>query len=168
MPFTKGHKINMGKKLSKETKIKIGLGNRGKIVSNISKEKMRRARLGTIMHPNTRLAILKAHKGKPSPIKGTKRVSEIDQKRKRASWSSQRRATKRGNGGFHTIQEWEKLKELYNWTCPCCKIIEPEIKLTVDHIIPVKMGGSNDIINIQPLCKSCNSVKHTKIIKYDY
>ena len=166
--FTKGHTINVGRKLSEEVRQKIGLGNKGKIVSKETREKIREARVGTKMHPTTRLAIYKAHKGKPSPIKGIKRISKVDQDRKRASWSSQRRALKLGNGGSHTVEQWEKLKELYHWTCPCCKLKEPEIRLTVDHIIPVKMGGSNDIVNIQPLCKSCNSIKHTRIIKYDY
>ena len=69
--------------------------------------------------------------------------------------------------GCHTFYEWENLKAQYNWTCPCCGKKEPNINLTEDHIIPLSKGGSNNIENIQPLCKSCNCHKHTKIIKYD-
>jgi hypothetical protein len=69
--------------------------------------------------------------------------------------------------GFHTLGEWELLKKQYNYKCPCCDRSEPEIKLTEDHIISVFRGGGNTIENIQPLCQSCNSKKHTKCIKFE-
>jgi 5-methylcytosine-specific restriction endonuclease McrA len=47
-----------------------------------------------------------------------------------------------------------------------CGKQEPEIKLAMDHVVPLSMGGNHSIENIQPLCKSCNSRKHTKSVDY--
>lgn len=77
-----------------------------------------------------------------------------------------RRATLAGATGSHTQEEWENLKKKYNYICLCCKEQEPSIKLTEDHIVPLSLGGANDISNIQPLCLSCNSRKHTKIVNF--
>jgi 5-methylcytosine-specific restriction endonuclease McrA len=76
------------------------------------------------------------------------------------------RARRYDSRGTHTLGEWERLKSQYGYTCPCCHRKEPEITLTEDHIIPLSIGGFNSIQNIQPLCKSCNSKKHTEIKVY--
>lgn len=78
-----------------------------------------------------------------------------------------RRVLEANAEGSHTLADWETLKAQYNWKCPCCKRLEPEIKLTEDHIIPLTKGGSHNIENIQPLCGSCNSKKRTRIIKFE-
>jgi len=68
--------------------------------------------------------------------------------------------------GKHTFEEWEKVKRKYNYTCLCCKKSEPEIRLTEDHIVPISKNGSDDIGNIQPLCRICNAKKYNKVIDY--
>jgi 5-methylcytosine-specific restriction endonuclease McrA len=78
----------------------------------------------------------------------------------------ERRALKLANGGKFTGKEWQALKEFYNFTCLKCGRKEPEIKLTADHVLPLKLGGVNSIDNIQPLCGSCNSSKKDSHIDY--
>ena len=77
-----------------------------------------------------------------------------------------RHARERGGAGSITAQEWQALKEFYNYTCLCCGRREPEIKLTLDHVKPLALGGTNTIDNAQCLCGSCNSRKHKKEIDY--
>lgn len=79
--------------------------------------------------------------------------------------SKRHKLRKKNNGGTHSYGDWNTLKAQYNFTCPCCLKQEPEITLTEDHIIPVSKGGSDNIENIQPLCRSCNSRKNAKIIE---
>jgi len=61
--------------------------------------------------------------------------------------------------GSHTIEEWENKKKDYGYRCYYCG--QPR-KLAKDHIIPKSSGGSDNIDNIVPSCKSCNSKKHVQ------
>jgi len=69
------------------------------------------------------------------------------------------RARKRNSQGSFSAEQWERLKDQFGYRCPRCGRAEPEITLTVDHVVPLAWGGSNDIGNIQPLCKACNAAK---------
>lgn len=155
---------NEGKKWDKETRDKIGKGNKGKKLSEETKEKMK-GRIpwnrGVKKATNTGKTWFK--KGQiPQNYKGG-----ITKTRAYHNFYNRRRQNRKKNiVGSHTFEEWENLKKEFNYTCLCCKRKEPEIKLTQDHIIPVSKKGSDYIENIQPLCGNCNSKKHTKIINY--
>jgi len=75
-----------------------------------------------------------------------------------------RRAKKYGSNGRITAKEKIALFEKYGNKCLCCG--RKDIKLELDHIIPIKLGGMNVIENAQPLCKSCNCKKHLKTTDY--
>lgn len=80
--------------------------------------------------------------------------------------NANRHARKVKAGGSFTLQEWEALKAYYGYTCLRCGRQEPEIELTVDHVVPLSQGGRNSIENLQPLCRTCNLSKHAKTIDY--
>jgi 5-methylcytosine-specific restriction endonuclease McrA len=82
---------------------------------------------------------------------------------RRTKAERERKDAKRSNGGTHSVQEWRALLALCGPACLCCGRIR---KLQLDHILPVKKGGTGWIWNIQPLCGECNSRKHAKWIDY--
>ncbi len=53
--------------------------------------------------------------------------------------------------------------ERNNYQCQSCGKQYGETDLTIDHIIPLARGGSNDISNLQTLCFSCNCKKTDSI-----
>jgi 5-methylcytosine-specific restriction endonuclease McrA len=71
-----------------------------------------------------------------------------------------RRALILGAVGTFSEEEFNKLCAYHGERCLMCNMTY--VKLCADHVIPLSMGGSNDIDNIQPLCKPCNSKKGTK------
>lgn len=86
-------------------------------------------------------------------------------KDRRRALNHKRRCAK-NSGGMYTAKEWTALKEKFGFKCLRCHKIEPEIALTVDHVVPLIKGGSNTIDNLQPLCGRCNSSKKSKVIDY--
>lgn len=46
-----------------------------------------------------------------------------------------------------------------NHTCRYCGRSAPEVKLTVDHVVPETLGGSDDPTNLAAACADCNGGK---------
>lgn len=67
--------------------------------------------------------------------------------------------------GNFTLEQWKKLIFHY---CPdlICLRCKSRSFLVPDHIQSARLGGSNSIVNIQPLCQSCNNSKFSKMIDY--
>lgn len=63
--------------------------------------------------------------------------------------------------GSHTKIEWEAVRDFYGHRCAGCGVGGT---LEKDHIVPLCAGGSDLAINLQPLCKSCNSAKSGRIL----
>ncbi len=110
---------------------------------------------------------LKAKGIKPPSRKGIRNPDALRyQPGYRAHMEKRRKLRKQGNGGSHTYAEWLALKRHYGNSCAHCGRTEPEVRLTVDHILPISKGGPDSIQNIQPLCLKCNMAKGSSVPAY--
>jgi hypothetical protein len=57
----------------------------------------------------------------------------------------------------------EKVFNIHGEKCLCCGCYS---NISLDHIQSIRNGGKNEIENLQPLCRSCNSSKGAKTIDY--
>jgi hypothetical protein len=46
-----------------------------------------------------------------------------------------------------------------NHTCKYCGAAAPDVVITVDHVVPAALGGSDDPVNLVAACKDCNAGK---------
>ena len=142
------------------------------------KQKLQAGRKKFIYTPEVREKMSKLKLGKPTWNKGKQDIYSQETKEKMGASMRGKRGAEthnwkgglnpmwirkqrlKTNGGQHTKEEWECLKEEHNWICVNCF---KSGEITKDHIIPVSKGGTDDIKNIQPLCRSCNSRKHNQL-----
>ena len=75
-------------------------------------------------------------------------------------WTSRRRARLLGATGSFTSQDWIAILKAQKNICGYCGQRFTERKPpTIDHVLPLARGGTNDATNIVAACKSCNSKK---------
>lgn len=76
--------------------------------------------------------------------------------------NNRRRARKKNAGGSHTHKDIINLLGLQKHKCALCSISLKKNRYHMDHIMPLFLGGSDDISNIQILCVPCNLKKNAK------
>jgi 5-methylcytosine-specific restriction endonuclease McrA len=113
-------------------------------------------------HPTQRRETMRlwrlANKEKESGRRKALRKAKPDVYRAHAE---NRRARKLAVGGSYTAQQIGHLFAVQRRKCVGCgRSIKHGYE--IDHIVALAKGGSNDIANIQLLCKPCNRGKHTK------
>ncbi len=73
-----------------------------------------------------------------------------------------RRAAYADATGTFTWMDFYEKCAIQEWKCTYCK---QEKKLEPDHIIPISRGGTNNLENITPACRECNSQKRAKTLE---
>jgi hypothetical protein len=77
-----------------------------------------------------------------------------------------RRKARLKAGGVLLPEEWLALLGFCGSTCLRCLAKEPDVQITIDHIVPISRNGANTIRNVQPLCSRCNKSKNARTVDF--
>ena len=71
--------------------------------------------------------------------------------------NAKRRSRQKANGGRgFTRIHWNTLVRIAKGVCAYCRAARVS---SIDHFVPLALGGLNDYTNIVPACRRCNSRK---------
>lgn len=94
----------------------------------------------------------------PERVRNNARKYYAANKEKVDNWGQQRAARQRQAARVDfTAAQWREMKAHYAHCCVYCG--QPSQRLTMDHIMPLSLGGLHTVHNIVPACRSCNSRK---------
>lgn len=63
------------------------------------------------------------------------------------------RTNKAGGKSKLSLTAWLNILTSYDWACAFCKKKE----ITLEHLVPLRMGGGTDVKNCVPACDFCNN-----------
>jgi 5-methylcytosine-specific restriction endonuclease McrA len=107
---------------------------------------------------NVASAVAYGRRNPEKRAKATKKYRESNKERYN-HYYSQRKA-KLMNCRTYQVTDKE-LRKLYSSPCVSCQSTERQ---SLDHIIPIDLGGNHGIGNLQTLCQSCNSSKSNRVM----
>lgn len=126
-----------------EAQLRYQASNREKVAGWIKAYKAR--------HPERLKAQRAAYKQRP----------EVKMRSRLRANLSRARVGGYGNGILEVTEfDFQRMLDGQHGLCATCAQAKP---LTIDHIVPVSKGGTNDLGNLQLLCRPCNTSKMTKI-----
>ena len=161
MPFTKGHKINVGRICSKETRLKISIILKGKKLSKETKKKLSKALTGRKLSEETKKRISKTMKGQiPTWLIGKPLSEEHKRKLGMSEKGKKHYAWKGNNAGYSAVHNWIVREKGEPKICEFCGATAKEKRLhwaNIDHTYKRKI---DDYIAMCPVCHNKYDVKH--------
>lgn len=117
------------------------------------------AALWRLSHPErSRAASEEWRLGHLAKVKEMNRLWRMAHPQSILTYGHAARARRRACPGKHSPAQWRVTRASYHGLCVYC--LAPATQR--DHVVPLIAGGTNDIDNIVPACKSCNSSKNAK------
>jgi len=98
----------------------------------------------------------------PEHVRAIDRARYVRDREKRISQSVKVRVKRAGAPGSHTVAEWKAVLRHHERKCAYCGVARTWKNVSRDHKIPLSRGGTNDIRNIVPACRSCNVKKNAR------
>ncbi|MCC6481353.1 MAG: HNH endonuclease [Sphingomonadaceae bacterium] len=86
-----------------------------------------------------------------------KAYSKTEQYRLAQKNHKARRRAAAKSGEKITFPQWQALVARFRGACAYCG--RTDVKLTMDHVVPLAKGGAHALSNIVPACSHCNSSK---------
>jgi 5-methylcytosine-specific restriction endonuclease McrA len=77
-------------------------------------------------------------------------------------YSQNRRAREQLVAHTLTLAEWRAILDYFGHACAYC--LRGNVKLTIEHVVPIIEGGPHSAENVVPACASCNSTKGRRSI----
>lgn len=98
----------------------------------------------------------------PTPFRALDKARYERCRYQRVMLAERARARRSGATGSHTVAEWKSVLRHFKRLCVYCGVKLTTANISKDHVVPLKLLGSNSIRNIVPACRRCNSRKNTK------
>ena len=150
----------LGCKVSQETRQKLSIAHKGKKRPPFSdewKQKISQTLKRRFANGELKVVISESHKAKLRSMRGPLspnwkggKETYIRTLRTRIEW-----------------RQWrEKVFKRDDYSCNICGNEKDDVPLEIDHIIPISKGGTDEMDNLQTLCKDCNIGKSDRIVDY--
>lgn len=79
--------------------------------------------------------------------------------------AAQRRRRDRGSLTFLiSSRDIKRLLDRHGGACAYCRGKFPEVRFSIDHVVPLSRGGEDSIGNIVPACLPCNQSKSSRTV----
>lgn len=106
-----------------------------------------------------RAATKAQRKADPTRFRSVDRKRYLRNPEKRRHQSRVARAKRSGLDCYLSLEDWKVLLRRFRFRCAYCSVRLTNRTRSIDHVIALTRGGTNEITNLVPSCRRCNQRK---------